>query len=453
MEILKNEIYIIEITDLGEQGEGIGHLYGFAVFVENAIPGDIIEAKIIKLKKNYGYAKLISIVKASEFRTEPFCSSFPKCGGCSLQHIKYAKQLELKTESVKNKLQRIGGFKDINVLPTIGMENPYNYRNKAQFPVGIVDGRTVIGFYRKNSHDIVNIKNCCIQSESDSQIIEKIREYIKENNISVYNERENTGIIRHILIRTGKHTNEIMVVIVVNANQLPYTSELIEKLKEVNGMSGIFANINRNRTNTILGEKTCHIWGKTTITDYIGDIRFEISPESFFQVNSIQTEILYKKAMKVAAINKDDIVIDAYCGIGTISLFMARKAKKVYGIEISRRAISDAKKNANINGISNVEFIVGKSEEKLPELCSIQIHPDVIIADPPRKGCEQPFLDAVAAMKPSRIVYISCNPATLARDLKYLCEQSYSISSVQPIDMFCHTAHVETVCLMSKVSE
>lgn len=452
MTILKNEYYTLKITDTGSNGEGIGKLDGFTVFVENAAAGDLIKIKMLKVKKNYGYGKLIEIIEPSPIRQTPVCSAYPRCGGCNLQHIKYENQLEIKTKMVKDNLERIGGFKNIEVPLAKGMQEPYFYRNKAQLPVGKINNETAIGFFAKKSHNIINIDKCYIQHPINTKIIKLVREFIEENNIAVYNEENHTGIIRHILTRTGHKTDEIIIMIVINTKKLPLKEKLIEKLIQLDGIKGIVININREKTNVILGDSTEVIWGDGFITDYIGNLKFEISPLSFYQVNPVQTKLLYEEVLNFANLdNKNQIVIDAYCGIGTISLFLAQKAKKVYGVEIIEEAINDANKNAQLNNITNAEFIVGKSEEVIPKLYKENnIKADVIVVDPPRKGCDEELLKVICEMKPEKVVYVSCDSATLARDLKFLCENDFKLEKVQPFDLFCMTTHVETVCLLSK---
>ncbi len=451
MEIIKNNHYIMKITDIGNQGEGIGKINNFTVFVENALPNDEIEVRIVKLKKTYGYGKLMKIITPSPFRTEPKCGVFSKCGGCSLMHLNYAVQLKYKTKKVKDSLERIGGFSDITVFDTIGMDMPYNYRNKAQYPFGISDGEIAAGFYSKRSHKIINTDDCLIQHPVNAQIIKIMKSFMLKYNISTYDETIHKGLIRHLMTRTGYKTGEIMVCVIINGHSLPHKNELIKELSAVEGMTSIVLNHNLDRTNVIMGSKTTFLWGKEYITDYIGDLKFEISPLSFFQVNPVQTNVLYGKAIEFADLNGTETVIDAYCGIGTISLFIAKKAKKVIGVEIIREAVKDAERNADINNITNAEFIDGSSEEIIPLLYNEKgVSADVIFLDPPRKGCDESLLEVILSMLPQKIVYVSCDPATLARDLKILCKKSYEIKKVQPVDLFCMTCHVETVVMLSK---
>ncbi len=441
----ENEIYIMIIDDCGSSGEGIGKINGFTIFVENTVIGDEVEIKILKLKKSYGYGKLIKIINPSKHRVIPICNISNKCGGCQLQNYDYTTQLKLKQKQVKDNLERIGNLKNIDVLETIGMDNPLYYRNKAQFPVKTQYKKLQVGFYLKGTHNIINIDTCYIQHNINNKILKIIKEFITKYKISTYDEKTHKGLIRHILTRVSFNTNEIMVCLIINGKQLPNSSELIKQLQTISDIKSIILNYNTNKGNVILGDKIEVLWGNSYIVDYIGNIKFEISPLSFFQVNPIQTEVLYNKILDYAQLTGEEVVLDAYCGIGSISLFIAHKSKKVYGIEIVEMAINDAKINAKINNIDNVEFYVGKAEELIQ---TINIKPNIVIVDPPRKGCEQNLLETILEMKPNKIIYVSCNSATLARDLKILCRDDYYIKEVQPIDQFPMTTHVETVCLL-----
>ncbi len=453
--INKNEIYNITITDLGTHGEGIGKIDGYTLFVKNTLPMEEVKVLVVKANKNYGYGKALEILKPSPYRIEPLCPAAGRCGGCSIQHLDYSAQLIQKQNKVKQNLIRIGGFKDIEVLPVIGMENPYNYRNKAQYPVNSDKNGLNIGFYSIGSHKIVNYDDCLIGSKVNKSILQNIRKFMIEYNVSAYNEETGKGIVRHILIRAGYFTKEIMVCLVVNSKSFKYKKEFINALNNIKNIKSIVINYNTVKSNVILGNKLETIWGQDYITDKIGDLKFNISALSFFQVNPLQTYRLYSKALEFSDLKGDEIVIDAYCGIGSISLFLAQKAKKVYGIEIISSAVKDAIENAKINNINNVEFFVGKSEEIVPKLNKEnEIKPDVIVVDPPRKGCEKSLLKLMLDIQPEKIVYVSCDSATLARDLKVLCETNkYGIERVQPVDMFPHTYHVETVVLMSRVEQ
>lgn len=451
LSINKNEIHEIIIEDLGHNGEGVGKINGFTVFVEGGIPGDTLKVKMEKIKKNYATASIIKISNPSQDRVRPLCSVADTCGGCQIQHMDYPAQLRIKTERVRANIQRIGKLENVVIHDAIGMEKPWHYRNKAQFPVGIFHGNAVLGFYKKGTHDIVDIQSCYIQHESNDQIIETVKEYMKRFHIPVYNEKTGKGLIRHVLTKIGFHTGEIMVVIITNGKDMPYKNELVQMLKDaVPGLKSIVQNINTKKGNAILGNKCITLYGSERIVDTIGNLKFQISPLSFFQVNPVQTKVLYEKALEYADLTGKETVFDIYCGIGTISLFLAQKAKKVYGIEIVEAAIEDAKENAKINDIRNVEFFAGEAEKLVPRLYEQGIIADVIVVDPPRKGCDQKVLDTIVKMEPNSIVYVSCNPATLARDLKYLDENGYKTMEIQPVDMFPHTPHVECIALMQK---
>ena len=451
----KDDTLEMVIEDIGEDGEGIGKANGIALFVKDALIGDHILAKVMKMKKNYGYARLMEIITPSPWRVEPKCTISRQCGGCQLQALSYEKQLEFKREKVLNHLKRIGGFTDITVEPVIGMEEPYHYRNKAQYPIGYdKNGKLTAGFYAARTHSLVPVTHCYIGAEQNDEILNKILLVMEENHINPYDEASHRGQIRHILIRVGNTTKEIMVCIVINGKKLQFQEKFIQALSALENMTSISININQQRTNVILGDTTKTIWGSDKITDYIGDVKYAISPQSFYQVNAIQTKKLYDKVMEYADLQGNETVWDLYCGIGTISLFLAQKAKKVYGVEIVPQAIADAKENAALNNFENTEFFTGKAEEVLPKLYSENKETvDVIIVDPPRKGCEMSLLETMLSMQPKRIVYVSCDSATLARDLKYLCATDYDITKVQPVDLFCHTGHVETVILMTHCSK
>ena len=458
MIVNKNDEVIIDIEDMGSDGEGIGKYQGYTIFVKNAIIGDKIKAKLMKRKKSYGYGRLMEVIEPSPYRVTPKCPIAGKCGGCSIQHLDYEKQLEYKQNKVKNCLERIGGFpveefcKENIMEPIIGMKEPFYYRNKAQFPVGVnKEGKVAIGFYAGRTHSIIDTSHCYIQAPVNDEILQRVRKFIEEYEISVYNEEKQEGLIRHILTRVGFTTGEIMVCLIINGNNLPYKEQFIESLCEIPHMTSISININKEKTNVILGDKVKTLWGKPYITDNIGDIKYQISPLSFYQVNPIQTKVLYETALSYADLHGEETVWDLYCGIGTISLFLAQKAKQVYGVEIVPQAIDDAKKNAEINHITNVEFFVGAAEEILPKKYKEDsICADVIVVDPPRKGCEESLLDTIIQMAPKRMVYVSCDPGTLARDLKYLCKKDYKISKIQAVDQFGHSVHVECVVGMQR---
>ena len=454
MELKKNDLVTVTIEDIGSEGEGIGKVNGYPLFLKDATIGDVVEAKVIKAKKNYGYGKVEKIITPSKDRVEPKCPVARQCGGCSIQHLSYEKQLEYKQKKVKNCLERIGHFERIEekMEPILGMEEPWYYRNKAQFPVGInKDGAIITGFYAGRTHAIIDNIHCYIQAKVNEEILDIVKQFLTENQIEPYNETTHTGLVRHILTRVGFVTGEIMVCLILNGKKLKNADQLIERLKTIDGMTSISINVNKEKTNKILGNKVITLWGQDTITDYIGNVKYQISPLSFYQVNPIQTRVLYGKALEYADLKGEETVWDLYCGIGTISLFLAQKAKRVYGVEIIPEAIEDARKNAKLNGMENVEFFVGKAEEVLPEQYEKnKVYADVIVVDPPRKGCDETLLNTMITMAPKKIVYVSCDPATLARDLKILCENGYEIQKVQVVDQFAHTAHVETVCLLSK---
>ena len=459
MALEKNDIVRLTISDIGTDGEGIGKVDGYTLFVKDAVIGDTITARVIKLKKNYGYGRLMEVIEPSKDRVEPVCPVARQCGGCQIQQMSYDAQLDFKRKLVEGNLRRIGGFPDINVLPVIGMDEPYHYRNKAQYPVGRdKDGNVVIGFYAGRTHCIIDNQDCAIGARENVKILTAIRDYINENKVSVYDENTGKGAVRHILIRKGFHTGQVMVCIVVNGESLPQEDKLVAKLtglelweNEGGNIYSVMININRENTNVILGDRCRTLWGKDYIEDSINGITFQISPLSFYQVNPVQTEKLYGKALEFAGLTGNEVVWDMYCGIGTISLIMATRAKKVYGVEIVPAAIENAKNNARINGLDNAEFYVGKSEEIAPKLAGQGAVPDVIVVDPPRKGCDEALLDTIVKMQPERVVYVSCDSATLARDLKYLAARGYEVKTVQPVDQFCHTVHVEVAVLMSRV--
>lgn len=448
MEFKKNDLLTVVIEDMGHDGEGIGKAEGYTLFIKDAVIGDTVEAKIMKAKKNYGYARLMRVLNPSPYRVEPKCPCARACGGCQLQFLSYEKQLEFKKNKVKGNLERIGGFGQVEIEKVIGMEKPWRYRNKAQFPVGKnKDGEIITGFYAGRTHSIIPNRNCYLGAEVNEEILNQVIAYMTDNHVEPYEEAGGKGLVRHILIRNGFKTGEIMVCIIANGRTLPKVNNLIERLQTIPGMTSISLNVNTKRNNVILGDEVITLWGQETISDYIGDIKFEISPLSFYQVNPVQTEKLYGTALEYAGLTGKETVWDLYCGIGTISLFLAQKAKQVYGVEIVPPAIEDAKRNARRNGIENAEFYVGKAEEVLPQKYEEEgTRADVIVVDPPRKGCEPEVLDTMLHMKPERIVYVSCDSATLARDLKILCEKEYQIEKVAVCDMFGNSVHVETVC-------
>lgn len=448
----KNDIVTLTIEDMSSEGLGVGRSNGIALFVKDTVIGDVAEVKIMKMKKTYGFARLMRLLAPSPDRITPPCPVARACGGCQIQPMRYEAQLKFKENKVRSNLMRIGKFEEIPMEPIIGMEMPFRYRNKAQFPVGRdKDGKLIAGFYAGHTHAIIGCEDCLLGEEVNKTILGLVLSHMERYGIQPYDEETGQGLVRHIMTRISKQTGQIMVSIVVNGTALPESGRLIEKLKTIPGMASITLNINQEKTNVIMGKRLVLLWGRTYIEDLIGDVKFRISPLSFYQVNPIQTEKLYGKALEYADLTGEETVWDLYCGIGTISLFMAKRAKQVCGVEIVPEAIEDAKQNASINDIRNAEFYVGKAEEVLPEKYKKEgISADVIVVDPPRKGCEQSVLDTMVQMAPKRIVYVSCDSATLARDLKYLCERGYELKRVCPVDMFGNSVHVETICLLTR---
>ncbi|MDD3361307.1 MAG: 23S rRNA (uracil(1939)-C(5))-methyltransferase RlmD [Hespellia sp.] len=466
----KNETAVVTIEDMGVNGEGIGKVDGYTLFIKDAIIGDVVEAKLIKGKKNYGYARLMKVITPSQDRVPAKCEYARKCGGCQIQELSYEKQLEFKNGKVRENLQRIGGFSneklDAVMKPIIGMDEPFSYRNKAQFPVGyrkVVDpsnpnkkthsAEPITGFYASRTHDIIANTDCVLGVPVNEDVLNAVLKYMKENKIKAYDELTGKGLIRHILIRYGFTSKEIMVCLVINGPELLKSEQLVEELVKIEGMTSITFSKNTRRSNVIMGDTYHTVWGQGYITDYIGDIKYQISPLSFYQVNPVQTKVLYEKALEYAGLTGKENVWDLYCGIGTISLFLAKNAKNVYGVEIVPQAIEDAKNNAKINGIKNAQFFVGKAEEVLP--CEYEEHDakaDVIVVDPPRKGCDATLLNTMIAMQPERIVYVSCDSATLARDLKILCENGYELAECTPVDQFPMTVHCEIICALRRIN-
>ena len=452
MEFRKNDLVTLEIEDCGIDGEGIGKADGFTVFVKDAVIGDTVTAKIIKAKKNYGYGRLMEVLKPSPYRVEPKCEFARQCGGCQLQALSYDQQLVFKTNKVKGHLERIGGFTDIPMEPIIGMDELFHYRNKAQFPVGRnKEGKIVTGFYAGRTHNIIENRDCALGVPENKEVLDRVIAHMEKYGIEPYNEATGKGLVRHVLIRYGYFTKEVMVCLILNGNKIPKEEQLVKSLCEIPGMTSITINVNKKRSNVILGEEICLLWGQEYITDRIGDISYQISPLSFYQVNPMQTQKLYAKALEYADLHGQETVWDLYCGIGTISLFLAQKAKFVRGVEIVPAAIENAKENAKLNGLENTEFFVGKAEEVLPrEYKKNGVYADVIVVDPPRKGCDETLLETMVEMNPERIVYVSCDSATLARDLKYLCANGYEIKMCRGVDQFPQSVHVETVVLLSR---
>lgn len=460
----KNQEFTVLIEDMNEDGAGVGKLDGYIWFIKDTVIGDVVRAKAMKTKKSYGFARLMEVLEPSAGRVAAPCPVARQCGGCQLQSMSYQEQLRFKERKVLNNLVRIGKFQgdEIKMQPIIGMENPWRYRNKAQFPVGRdKDGGIIAGFYAGRTHDIIGNDDCLLGVEENERILKIIKGFMAEHGVEPYDENAHKGLVRHVLIRKGFKTGEIMVCLVLNGRELtsgsqgdggkPAKKHLVEMLCQVNGMASISYSVNMERTNVIMGKEIVNLYGPGYITDYIGNVKYQISPLSFYQVNPVQTEKLYGTALEYAGLTGNETVWDLYCGIGTISLFLAQKAKKVYGVEIVPQAIQDARRNAVLNGIENVEFFVGKAEEVLPEQYGQnQVHADVIVVDPPRKGCDTACLDTILRMGPERVVYVSCDSATLARDLRYLADGGYVVERGRCCDMFGGTVHVETVALLTR---
>ncbi|UHA74712.1 23S rRNA (uracil(1939)-C(5))-methyltransferase RlmD [Paenibacillus sp. 481] len=463
----KNDVVVVDIIGLTHEGEGVGRVEGFTLFVNGALPGEKVRVLVLKVKKQYGYAKVVERLAASPHRIEAECEIYDQCGGCQMQHLSYAEQLVWKRQHVVDVMERIGKFKTNNaemglsegdsqeeavvILPTLGMEDPWRYRNKAQVPIGMNEreGGLIGGFYARNSHRIIDTDTCLIQHEANDEVVLQVKQIARELGIQPYHEETHHGLLRHVVVKYGFHTGERMIVLVTNGDNIPRRNELVRALAEkVPNVKSICQNVNTKRTNVIFGDLTRVLWGDEHITDYIGDVKFAISARSFYQVNPVQTEVLYGKTVEYAGLTGNETVIDAYCGIGTISLFLARKAKRVLGVEIVEEAIADARRNAELNGMTNAEFEVGPAEVVIPGWKARGLAPDVIVVDPPRKGCDNALLDTMLEMRPERIVYVSCNASTLARDLRVLADGGYTVKEVQPVDMFPHTVHVESVAVL-----
>jgi 23S rRNA (uracil1939-C5)-methyltransferase len=492
--VSKNEETVIDIIGMNHDGEGVGRANGYTLFVQGALPGETVRVRVMKTKKQYGYAKLLEIVKASPDRVSAPCPIYDQCGGCQIQHMSYAGQLAWKRQLVVDNLQRIGKLnvlvedaeqaiepeqtsteeqmngsnrirlrmegvmneedaeQGIRVLPTMGMDEPWRYRNKAQVPIGAAEGGLVGGFYAKGSHRIIDMDTCLIQHEHNDEVVAKVKELGSHLGISAYNEETGRGLLRHVVVKKAFRTGEMMLVLVTNGRDIPYKDEWIGSIREaIPHVASICQNVNKKQTNVIFGDETRVLWGRDVIYDYIGDVQFAISARSFYQVNPVQTEVLYGKTVEYAGLSGKETVIDAYCGIGTISLFLAQHADQVYGVEIVPEAIEDARSNALLNEMKNVKFEVGASEDVIPRWKEQGIEADVIVVDPPRKGCDPRLLDTILEMKPERVVYVSCNPSTLARDLRVLEDGGYRTVEVTPVDMFPHTVHVESVAMLVRI--
>ena len=451
----KNKEYIFDIISQGYEGEGIAKIDNkYPIFIEGALKGEKVKVRIVKVNKNFAYGKLMEVLEPSEERVNPPCAIYKRCGGCKLQHASYKAQLDFKWDRVKDCVSKIGKLDPSIVKYPLGMENPWRYRNKVQLPIGLINGEVKIGFFAPRSHDIIDMESCLIQDEIGDKVVKLTREWIEKFNIRPYNvdgEYDEKGIVRHIMIRRGFTTNEVMIVLVTNGENLPHKEEFVDLMvKNIPGIKSVIQNINSKKTNVILGLESKTLWGEDTISDYIGDFRFNISPLSFFQVNPTQTEVLYGKALEYANLTGNEEVFDAYCGTGTITLFLSQKAKKVYGVEIIPQAIDNAWINAKENKVENVEFFVGESEVVIPDLINKGVKADVVVVDPPRKGCDKKLLDAITNIDAKKIVYVSCDPSTLGRDLQLLEENGYKTLEVQPVDMFPNTSHVENVAKLIK---
>lgn len=450
--VQKNQTITLQFEDLTHEGSGVGKIDGYPIFVPYGLPGETAEVRVVKANKKFGFGKLLEVENPSSERVTPPCTVYYKCGGCQLQHMSYDLQLEMKQNQVKNVMRKVAHLDDVPVHKVLGMDDPWRYRNKIQIPVGEKDGELITGFYQSRSHRIIDdMDTCIIQNEVGDRMVEAVREIANDLGIKAYNELSHSGVLRHIIVRTAYETDDTMIILVTKTAKVSQLDNLVQKLVETYPeIKSIIHNINHEKTNVILGKQTTTIFGEDYIYDRIGDLKFGISAKSFYQVNPVQTKVLYETALKYANVGPEDTVIDAYCGIGTISLFLAQKAKKVYGVEIVPEAVSDAKENARINNMDNTEFVVGEAEKIMPWWTAQGLRPDVIVVDPPRKGCEESLLEAMIAMEPKRIVYVSCNPSTLARDLRILEDGGYNTQEVQPVDMFPMTNHVESVAWLTK---
>jgi 23S rRNA (uracil1939-C5)-methyltransferase len=438
--------------DLTHDGNGVTKVDGYPLFVPDALPGEEGRVKVVKPGKGYGFGRMVERTKESHHRQEPPCPIYRECGGCQIQHMTYEGQLLAKEKNVRDVMQRIGKLQAVTIHEVLGMEEPWRYRNKAQVPVGEKDGRFVAGFYQKRSHEIIDMDKCIIQYEKNDEVIQHVKNICEKQGIRPYDEKKHKGTLRHIMTRTAYTTGEVMVVLVTRTLELPHKKEIIDELvANIEGLKSIVHNVNGKKTNVIMGDTTHVLWGEEVIHDRIGDVKFAISARSFYQVNPEQTKVLYEKALEYADLKGEETVIDAYCGIGTISLFLARKAKKVYGVEIVPQAIADAKQNAALNHMTNVEFKTGPAEVVIPDWYEDGISADVLVVDPPRKGCDEALLNTILSMKPKRVVYVSCNPATLARDLRILEDGGYKTKEIQPVDMFPQTMHCEAVAKIELV--
>ncbi|WP_445490001.1 23S rRNA (uracil(1939)-C(5))-methyltransferase RlmD [Niallia sp. 03133] len=449
--VQKNDIIDIIFEDLTHDGSGVAKVDGYPLFIPNGLPGEKATVKVVKTNKNYGFGRLLELQKKSPYRVEAPCPIYKECGGCQLQHLNYEGQLQIKHKQVQDVLTRIGKI-NTTVHPTLGMKEPWRYRNKVQVPIGEQEDGLIGGFYQQRSHQIINMEECLIQQEENDYVIKKVKEICNKYGVSAYDEGRHKGDLRHIMARRGLVTGEMMVVLITRTNELVNKNKIVDEIaKSIPGLKSIIHNVNNKKTNVIMGDTTKVLWGEETITDYIGDVKFAISARSFYQVNPEQTKVLYEKALEYAGLQGEESVIDAYCGIGTISLFLAKKAKKVFGVEIVPQAIDDAHRNAKLNNIHNVDFAVGEAEVVIPNWYKEGNEADVLVVDPPRKGCDEALLQTIIEMRPKKVVYVSCNPATLARDLRVLEDGGYKTLEVQPVDMFPQTMHVECVAQLKLI--
>ncbi len=443
--------YNIEINTIGSFGDGIGRIEDFAIFVPNTVPGDMVLIEAVEVKKNYARGRLIEVLQPSVDRVESICHVFPSCGGCQLMHVRYEAQLRLKEQLVRDAIERISKLEDVIIHPIIGMSSPENYRNKAQFPIRLKNGKVDMGFFVPNTHDLVDIQECHIQHPLINKVFKDIKDIMNTMNISVYDENNHRGLLRHVAIKVSTSREEAMVILVTNGHEFEEGKEIARQLMDrIPQVVSVVQNINKARTNVIFGPQTFVIRGKSSIEEEIKGLRFRISPLSFFQVNTLQVGVLYSKALEYANLTGSEVVIDAYCGIGTISLFLSKRCKEVYGIEEVPEAIAMARENADLNQVHNTSFFIGQVEKVLPSLYNKGLRPDVIVIDPPRKGCTREVIETIATMEPQRIVYISCNPSTLARDIAYFKELNYITEQIQPVDMFPFTSHVECIALIQR---
>lgn len=447
----KNKEYTVEIIDMSSEGHGIAKIDGYTIFIPQTVVGDVVNALIVKVKTSFGYGKAVEVVSPSQYRTEPICETFSKCGGCQLMHMDYNAQLNWKQSVVQNNLERISGFTDLDIEPIVGMDKPYEYRNKMIFPVGISDNDVVCGFYASRSHRVIPLKKCYVGIPITEKILEVVTNYMKRCDVTPYDEEKHSGCIRRVFIRNGYKSGQVMVVLSANSNTVPCSDELVQMIREIDeSIVSIIWNVNTQKTNLVLGDENITLWGLDFIEDTLCGLTYEISPHSFFQINPIQTESLYEKVISFAGLTGSERVMDIYCGIGTITLACATHCGHATGIEVVEQAVIDARKNAVRNNIDNVEFFSDSADVVVPKLIKSGETPDVVVLDPPRKGSDEVTLGAIVSANPRTIVYVSCDSATLARDLKFLSEHGYKVDRVAPFDMFPNTVHVETVVKMTR---